>query len=714
MKKLLLGLLITTFCMVSFISIKQFGYEQFQLFNSDEHKLVVSIDEGKRELSKKENFKLLNELAEKLRVNLERTSFELDEDGNQVIVYYSTLGNPAEYFRNIHLKRGHYLTGSSNENLYLSTKKSNHSKQIGEIALFYSADPIEIRPFIAAAHLKDVKGLYQIDDDNKVEEFEQLARENGFELTISEKNGIEGIQGYEYEDLISNVVLVLCLLILLAMLYDVSENYKTISIRRMLGESHLSIGLYLFKRYGMLLLLSLMVSFIGIIIFLFFYNSWQQLMSFLAGWIIAISPIVIFVMLFCILAWISTLTINITTMVKNQKPVKLMFGLNLIVRLVLSVFLVLGLQQGIYTLLELQSVSKQDENWSVLKEYNYLGSGPETKLFTLFNEEKRQEDFKRLFKELMDTGSFYIFPSPYYNIDDSLQDANDLVDWQEESMVIEINENYLEVNPIKDVHGKEINNLKFKDKTINIFIPEKLATTEADIVSSIKNNYQSSFNLDETEPIDIEVIYVKDNQTYFSYSPFVAQDTDYLIKDPIVIVINEAFDPLLLFSYLSMGYGGFYNKNESNIDPFKQISSIIEENNFHLELEPLAVAYGLVELEMAQGLEELRLVMIYCAIFMILTTVLIYFTTSYYIEMNKQQIGLQVVFGHTFMEKHGLALLTLLVFWYVSWMCSYIFTKDLLSLSVIVLGLTLIDVLFMSFLLIKKEAQVTKKVLIIK
>src|SRR5699024_2562351 len=118
----------------------------------------INIESGNPKKSKLENFQLLEDISRDAEVNLQRISYEKDKNNEDKIVYYVVLNKPGEYFEKIELKSGRFLNKNSDPNDFISSKQTNDDYQIGQLELFHSFDPIEIRPMIAAEKIKDVTG----------------------------------------------------------------------------------------------------------------------------------------------------------------------------------------------------------------------------------------------------------------------------------------------------------------------------------------------------------------------------------------------------------------------------------------------------------------------------------------------------------------------------------------------------------------------------
>ncbi|MCC2248889.1 hypothetical protein JUJ52_02815 [Virgibacillus sp. AGTR] len=718
MKRLIFLLLTTTFLIISFLSVKQFEFLQFQSFNyhNNEEKWNINIEEGNAERNRLENYQLLTEAARKAKVNLQRISYERNNDNKDKIVYYVTFYASDTYFEetNLKLKNGNLLDENSNANDFLSTVQTKNKHQIGQLEIFHSFDPIEIRPMIAAEKTKDIKGVYTLNNKDKAKRFKKIATDYGFLVTISNQQNETYFTNYPYQDMIYIVTFVLCLLILLAMLYDIVKEYKSIGVRYMLGDAPLHILIYLFLRYTKIILWSLFVMIIGLVIFLYYYNQYQQFLPFLNFWFENIKLILFIIVIIILLAWIGTKSIHISQMIKNKKPVKLIFFMNIFVRLILAVFLTLGLQQVVGTFQELKSASNQQEKWEILKEYSYLGVINEQEFLDFQSEEKRDR-FRQFYRELESNGAFYISPSIFY-LNPELKNKNQDQDlntnpWGMEGRKVEVDKNYLLINPIYGIDNKQVKISKPNENEIIVLVPQKYQKHQEAIEEVISRDYHGAFNLNDPKAVNVNIIYVKDDQSYFSFSPQMAAENNYYITDPIAVVVNYKFDPVLLSNTISRGYG-YYTKNSSEHNPFKDTNEALTKYKLDNTWETVSIAYSSVEQKIENNKEALQLTTIYCIIFLILTAVLLFFSAMFYIEMNKQLLALQWIFGYRFHEKHLFVYLSILVFWYLSFMICYSILNSLSLLMMITIVLLCFDVILVSIIFLTKEFKITKQILI--
>ncbi|MHC1685352.1 MAG: DUF1430 domain-containing protein [Clostridiaceae bacterium] len=114
---------------------------------------------------------------------------------------------------------------------------------------------------------------------------------------------------------------------------------------------------------------------------------------------------------------------------------------------------------------------------------------------------------------------------------------------------------------------------------------------------------------------------------------------------------------------------------------------------------------------MANEKEALQLMVVYCSLFIILAAVLLFFSSMYYLEMNKKLLALQWIFGYSFFEKHYLAYLGTVVFWNSVFAVCFFINKTSM-LAKVILVLSLLDILLITIILSIKEHNTTKQILI--
>ena len=715
MKKLIILLTSILFVTISFLAIKQFEYADLEsfLYNSNEgYKLHIS--KANQDNTKLENFEKLTTISKKYNLNIVWYSYHLDEYGNDKVVIYTSLGNEERFYENVDLVNGNYID-PSNTNDFLSTSESNNINQKGTIELFHSFYPIEIRPLTAAVDVKEVKGIYEIKDIDDVEAFKQELINSGFDVAINYEIEESVFLFFQFESIFETTCLTLLLLILLAVLFDMSNNYKTIAIGKLHGDDNTVIGRLIFKRYFKLFVFSLTLVALLLLIYLGFYNQYHHLIQFLGFLYPSIVKVFIVFILIILTAFLMSKQLSIAAMIKNRKPVKFTMVVNIGVRLILSVLLLNGVATSMMSYQELKATNESLVKWNILKQYNILGINSDS--INEYNElienkdDETLENFIDMYHEFENQGAFYINPSYYYFDEHSDMYIDESNQWGMMGQQVQINKNYLLVNPIHTEDGKIVSIPETTNNTIDILVPSKYKNKEKEIKQNVINDYSPFFNENYRDDINVNIVYVKDGQSYFSFNSSMAIDTNYEIFDPVAVIVNTKFDSSYLLSTITMG-NGYYTKNTHNSDkPFTLSESILKKYDFDYFLHSSQIAYATTELILDYQNIALTIELIYCGFMFFLLLCLLFFTTSYFLDANKQVIAIQYIFGYSFIEKYGLLYLGLLVFWQFSLILCNSLGLDSPSFNVIG-SLVLFDFSSMTIMLLKKEHNLVKDVLI--
>ena len=135
---------------------------------------------------------------------------------------------------------------------------------------------------------------------------------------------------------------------------------------------------------------------------------------------------------------------------------------------------------------------------------------------------------------------------------------------------ITISPNFLILNPIEAFNGEAIiEQIIFDDDILNILVPERLMYYEEEIVELyleefysqkviVSNIYNRALDLElnETpiESLSINIIYVRDEQYYFSFDPSIRPETGGRILDPIAVIYTGNLDPSFLSAKMTTSF----------------------------------------------------------------------------------------------------------------------------------------------------------------
>ncbi|HEL8826505.1 TPA: bacteriocin immunity protein, partial [Listeria monocytogenes] len=123
---------------------------------------------------------------------------------------------------------------------------------------------------------------------------------------------------------------------------------------------------------------------------------------------------------------------------------------------------------------------------------------------------------------------------------------------------VEIDFNYLKLNPIKSIKGQNVEKEAIiSDKVLNIIVPNSKKGLEKDIKNTfldyfyfqkveVANIYNKALDLPAValskEDLSVNIIYAENNQDYFSYDSNTGDFRTGNITDPIAIVYTGNID----------------------------------------------------------------------------------------------------------------------------------------------------------------------------
>ncbi|WP_088838842.1 MULTISPECIES: DUF1430 domain-containing protein [unclassified Listeria] len=253
-----------------------------------------------------------------------------------------------------------------------------------------------------------------------------------------------------------------------------------------------------------------------------------------------------------------------------------------------------------------------------------------------------------------------------------VNDKNDILSPNGKSITIDLN--YLHLNPIKAIDGKDaVTKIIDNDYTLNILIPLKQKTNEAAIVQNyvdwfyfqkieIANMYREELGLSKLntskESLKINCIYVQDEQNYFTYDINSGSQNDSQIKDPLAIIYTNNLDSSYIGSLTTSSM--FFTSTHTG-QAFNKISPIIEDTGATEITHVFNVYQSISEEIIALKSKLYRQSISVMLILAIMICFSIIFTKAQYQNMLYKQ-AINHVFGKSFWQSSSaLILMNLLV-----------------------------------------------------
>ncbi|MED4127726.1 DUF1430 domain-containing protein [Shouchella miscanthi] len=378
-----------------------------------------------------------------------------------------------------------------------------------------------------------------------------------------------------------------------------------------------------------------------------------------------------------------------------------------------------------FLLAVLFSLAQLNSTHSSLKEYQnnlqiwdqtenlYRTNLMSTGSVSLETEYEQNQNLKNVYSDLNERLNGFIMDASNYELMGDgryLYEANtegERTETNPSGKTITINENYLNYNPIEAVEGTVENQFIDEEKTLNLLVPQSLERYEEEIKDNfqnyfyfqaveVENIYNEARNSEEnTTPLEaynIEIIYVKDGQKYFTFNPEYEGSSEYYVENPIAIVDNGQFDSSYYMSYLSRIYY-FFTEDEN---PLGELDTIAAENNASAQInsiESIYDTYGqtIQQLITTQYFLLVAIILLFIGVF----TMSIYYTLCYFYK-NSMKILMQKIHGFTLLKSHKYLFL-LHLFVYILLLIVAVSLEQSLLFIILLLGL-LLDTLLTVFL----------------
>lgn len=468
---------------------------------------------------------------------------------------------------------------------------------------------------------------------------------------------------------------------------------------------------------SILLLLAFTTSYILIIA----YSYFADFDSFLR--IISISFIIISIFLFFIYLLISSIFIVIylllvqtTNILKGKKPYMFVQVANHITKTVFSITILISAFWALHNITELNNRSNAYSNWeSARNVYTtrvyFVGQNDLEIDFEIMN---RKLDF---YENMSRNHNAFIMDSRnIYFLDLGLMPYGDMstaprMELSPRGYRITISPNFLEFNPIVTVNGIAIfEQIIYDPHVLNILVPEKLSLYENEILqlylnyfyfSSVRidNIYNETLGLElNTTPIDylfVNIIYVQDDQTYFTFNTQIRPEEGNSIKNPIAVIYTGSVNPSRLSETMSDSF--FFQTTA--IDAHNAIMPLLVDSELSYVIRSVSSVFNENSRVIINIREQFLRAVVFIAILLISSFIILYALIANYFEKNRLQIFIKSVMGYNFIGRH-LKFLILILFYNIGAM---LLVSSFLGYSIFIFGLILgiVDVILI-FVLDKK------------
>lgn len=357
------------------------------------------------------------------------------------------------------------------------------------------------------------------------------------------KNGMNAILHISIKDLNDSsgqvdymIWIIICLaafyfILMLVIIYDLLQNYKLFSIKRLEGYSLFSIG---YDYICPIIQSQFLITFIGffVLTLLVCRRINQSVIHFLIDHFLILFLFLSLTLIICVLMINHFKDVKAIDFLKNKGPSKTIIYFNQVVLFMMILVILFLSSIGIETGYSLLSRMNNHIEWNTMKQYSILSEVSNVENGDLFTSQSFLNKQKELYQDFNRLGSIYADFNEY-----------DKKTYTFTSMAY-VNTNYLKKQVIQDIHAY----------TIHISEDEKKRVVLTPQNYSKKKIYKMTQDMFDT-PHGIKIIYYKDNQKFFTYNSLIVSDYSNSITDPVVQVLTnengspEDYDVILGYKY---------------------------------------------------------------------------------------------------------------------------------------------------------------------
>ena len=520
-------------------------------------------------------------------------------------------------------------------NLFITKNKDNHYKKYVYLTYkkkqYCKSTPMFDHTFTFNVYHLDklVSDGYQLEGEVYVtfpneQSFNQFKNEMNATLHISIKDLNDSGGQVDYMIWIIVCLAAFYFILMLVIIYDLLQNYKLFSIKRLEGYNLFSIG---YDYLCPIIQSQFLITFIGffVLTLLVCRHINQSVIHFLIVNFLILFLFLLLTLLICILIINHFKDVKAIDFLKNKGPSKTIIYFNQVVLFIMVLVILFLSSIGIQTGYSLISRMNNHNEWNTMKHYSILSEVSNVENSDLFTSQSFLNKQKELYQEFNSLGSLYADFNEY-----------DKETYTNTSMAY-VNTNYLKKQVIQDIHGHAIHISKDEKKRI-VLAPQNY---------SKKKIYKMTQDMFDT-PHGIKIIYYKDNQKFFTYNSLIVSDYSNSITNPVVQVLtNENGSPEDYDVILGYKYNPYKIKCSQ-----ERIHSILKKHDLDQYASKIITAYD--EMSLLNHQEQtlfIAVIMISVAL-VSLMILMIYQNIHIFIQYHASLLAIETMEGYTPLSKY--------------------------------------------------------------
>lgn len=691
MKKICGVVTLLSFLILSVLAIDLFSQYDYHETLGDTEEQSVHIEQLKKTDTPSVFIQKVEQAAKQCGLNVMRIVYAPKEDGEkQKIICYVFNSDTSLFYKKVPLRWGKQLE-KGGVTSFLSNCNTGDSSQIGQINLFKGDCIFEARPLSAmTSHALEADYSISTSEEGKAKQFAAAVNNMpNLKGTVNDRTNFVDTD-ININSSLGTVGLLICLFFLatIAYLYRTVFCYKEFAVRKMFGSTNKNLILQFLKSDCLPILLgSIGINAVITGAYLFYYNHFSKLGAFLSVWLLSQLVLAICYLLAFLLVLQTVRLAKSSSVLKNRKPMRLIQAANYGVKAIFSVAAMALFLFGMQNLFRFQTQNSHLAKWEQTKNYATLGFTVSSDVMSDYTKEHVLNlKMKKLFQSLNPQGGILFATSSYYEQYENHRDdfaRNEKYDPHREAVFV--NNNYLQLNKIYDGNGNPVNLANENTTAMTILVPEKYRDQEENIrvlyslkhaalfyfdsdyyaVKTGKNlgkNWSSDKSLmQRNSPLKLNILYVKNNQKYFTYDPNMGKAFNNVIVDPVAMVVNNnniGADNFTVF------FTNFQFRAKANYkDPIASVQEAIVDAGLQQNLIQVNPLYDTVDKYMYQAKNKIMLQFAIMAAALVIVLVVIVFCTLNYLEEHKTINAVMRIHGFSFFRRHAAFLMIPAIFW---------------------------------------------------
>ena len=361
--------------------------------------------------------------------------------------------------------------------------------------------------------------------------------------------------------------------------------------------------------------------------------------------------------------------------IKGYKPDGGIQLVNHALKIIFIALFLVGSHFSITSIASLQTQRRHLQNWDVAQHVHrlYLSS------FWSFGSVEFEQEIHTLEKlrlELSETHQGFIMHAENFFVYDNFPFWENRDDFKiaTDGNRIDISSNYLILNPIYTLDNSFVQDkLVWDDLVLNLLVPENLMAYESLILElyleefywgSLSWYHQDAYMMDidpnayTIDDLSINIIYVQNDQYYFTFDTRIRPEDGNKVWDPIVVVHTGNFHPFFMMGLMG---SGFYYVSDSN-DPLEDVREVISSHGLDYSVRFSFSTFS-------ENIEAMRLIEqdivsgIFSLIILITTNFIVnYNLVSNYFWRNKHTLFTKSLFGYSLFKRHKWFILSFLIY----------------------------------------------------